>query len=54
MACILSELYTGEMFFGTHENIEHLALIEKARGPIPYWMASQSDEFKKCFDLNLS
>ena len=43
MACILAELYTGEMFFATHENVEHLAMIEKACGPIPYWMASQSD-----------
>jgi serine/threonine protein kinase len=29
MACILVELYTGELFFDTHENLEHLAMIEK-------------------------
>jgi hypothetical protein len=29
MACIIIELYTGELFFDTHENIEHLAMIEK-------------------------
>jgi len=38
MACILAELYTGEMFFATHENIEHLALMEKACGSFPYHM----------------
>jgi len=55
MGCIMMELYTGEMFFGTHENVEHLALIEKACGPIPYWMAKHADdEFKSCFDLHSS
>jgi serine/threonine protein kinase len=29
MACIIIELYTGELFFDTHENNEHLAMIEK-------------------------
>jgi len=29
MACIIVELYTGELFFDTHENLEHLAMIEK-------------------------
>ena len=42
MACILAELYTGEMFFATNENVEHLAMMEKACGPIPYWMANSS------------
>ena len=32
VACILIELYTGELFFPTHENVEHLAMIEKACG----------------------
>jgi dual-specificity kinase/CDC-like kinase len=40
MACILVELYTGELFFDTHENnLEHLAMIEKQCGPIPLRMA---------------
>lgn len=42
MACILIELYTGEMFYPTHENIEHLAMIEKQCGPFPYWMANSA------------
>ena len=51
--CILTELYTGEMFFPTHENNEHLALMEKARGLFPYWMAHDSkyEQFRDCFDL---
>ena len=43
MACILIELYTGEMFFPTHDNLQHLAMIEKATGPIPAEMAARSD-----------
>lgn len=27
--CILMELYTGELLFGTHENLEHLALMDR-------------------------
>jgi hypothetical protein len=54
MACILAELYTGEMFFSTHENVEHLAMIEKACGPIPYWMAKDAMNFKDTFDLKRS
>ena len=42
MACILAELYTGEMFFSTHENLEHLAMMEKAFGPLPRHMADKS------------
>ncbi len=32
IACILVELYTGELFFPTHDNEEHLALIETICG----------------------
>jgi serine/threonine protein kinase len=40
MACIIAELYTGELFFDTHDNnLEHLAMIEKQCGPIPLRMA---------------
>lgn len=35
LGCILMELYTGELLFGTHENLEHLALMERIVGPIP-------------------
>lgn len=40
MACIIVELYSGELFFDTHDNnLEHLAMIEKQCGPIPLRMA---------------
>eukprot|EP00494_Astrolonche_serrata_P028891 UN29158 len=32
IGCILAELYTGELLFSTHEDIEHLALMEKILG----------------------
>ncbi len=52
MGCILAELYTGEMYFPTHENIEHLALMQKQCGPFPLWMASQAKkEFQSIFDF---
>ena len=35
LGCILAELYQGELLFPTHENIEHLALIERLLGPFP-------------------
>ena len=38
IACILIELYTGELLFRTHNNQEHLALIEKVCGHYPNWM----------------
>ena len=54
MACILAELYTGEMFFSTHENIEHLALMEKICGAFPRHMIESSKNYKDYFDLSLS
>merc|ERR1719443_921573 len=35
MGCILMELYTGELLFGTHENLEHLHLMEQILEPFP-------------------
>ncbi|KNC71821.1 hypothetical protein SARC_15636, partial [Sphaeroforma arctica JP610] len=29
VGCIVVELYTGKCLFQTHENLEHLAMIEK-------------------------
>jgi serine/threonine protein kinase len=44
MVCILIEMYTGELFYETREDIEHLAMIEKQCGPIPDWMANGSTQ----------
>ncbi|CAN6447473.1 unnamed protein product [Victoria cruziana] len=35
VACILVELCSGEALFQTHENLEHLAMMERVLGPIP-------------------
>lgn len=43
-ACVLLELYTGEVFFRPGNNdFFHLALIEKASGPIPLRMIEKAD-----------
>ncbi|OWZ14831.1 CMGC/CLK protein kinase [Phytophthora megakarya] len=42
--CIIAELYLGELLFATHENMEHLALIEKCFGPLPAKMAAQASK----------
>ena len=41
--CIIAELYTGELLFATHDNAEHLALIERAVGPFRRDLLSLSD-----------
>jgi len=30
IACIVLELYTGDLYFSTHESHEHVAMIEKS------------------------
>ena len=35
LGCILVELYQGELLFATHNNVEHLALMERVIGPFP-------------------
>ncbi|CAG8522653.1 7464_t:CDS:2 [Diversispora eburnea] len=35
VGCILVELFTGEALFQTHENLEHLAMMEHILGRIP-------------------
>lgn len=54
LVCIFIELYTGELFFETREDIEHLALIEKQCGPLPDWMTRQTkdQEMKNIFHKN--
>lgn len=45
------ELYSGEMLFPTHENYEHLAMIERIIGFIPQSMARNCDRsIRKFFD----
>lgn len=35
LGCILVELITGDALFQTHENLEHLAMMERVLGPLP-------------------
>jgi CDC-like kinase len=42
IGCILFELVMGVTLFQTHENREHLAMMERVLGPIPARMASRS------------
>ena len=51
--CILVELYLGELLFATHDNLEHLALIEKVVAPFPQRIlrrAKNSQLVEEAFD----
>ena len=53
--CILVELYLGKLLFATHDNIEHLALIETVVAPFPKHMlcrATNSQLVADAFDDN--
>ncbi|KAK7283014.1 hypothetical protein RIF29_12209 [Crotalaria pallida] len=43
VGCILIELCSGEALFQTHENLEHLAMMERVLGPLPEHMARRSN-----------
>ncbi|XP_061362174.1 serine/threonine-protein kinase AFC2-like isoform X3 [Gastrolobium bilobum] len=43
VGCILVELCTGEALFQTHENLEHLAMMERVLGPIPQQLLKKVD-----------
>lgn len=38
LACVLAEIYLGEVLFETHDDSEHMALIEKMVRPFPQQM----------------
>lgn len=53
--CIIAELYMGQLLFATHDNAEHLALMESCVGPFPMYMLQHSASFSICrsiFDLH--
>jgi len=55
IGCILVELYQGELLFATHDNIEHLALIEQVVGPFPRRMLKRANNLElvnEAFDSN--
>ncbi|KAK9277354.1 hypothetical protein L1049_006896 [Liquidambar formosana] len=43
VGCILVELCSGEALFQTHENLEHLAMMERVLGPLPQHMLKNAD-----------
>ncbi|ERN03909.1 serine/threonine-protein kinase AFC3 [Amborella trichopoda] len=43
IGCILTELCSGEALFQTHENLEHLAMMERVLGPLPEHMIRKAD-----------
>ncbi|XP_068646007.1 serine/threonine-protein kinase AFC2 isoform X1 [Aristolochia californica] len=43
VGCILVELCSGEALFQTHENLEHLAMMERVLGSIPQHMLKRVD-----------
>ncbi|UYV79001.1 CLK2 [Cordylochernes scorpioides] len=43
IGCILFELYLGITLFQTHDNHEHLAMMERILGPLPYRMCRKSN-----------
>lgn len=51
IACIILELYTGDLYFSTHESTEHYAMIEKNSGPTPLYMAKKAKIFNKHFKI---
>lgn len=57
VGCILIELLTGDALFQTHENLEHLAMMEAVLGPMPSSMVREADRhaqkyFRHGRDLN--
>ncbi|KAL9247893.1 hypothetical protein vseg_021273 [Gypsophila vaccaria] len=42
VGCILVELCSGRALFQTHENLEHLAMMEKVLGPLPRHMIQKA------------
>jgi CDC-like kinase len=46
IGCIIYELYQGMTLFQTHDNKEHLAMMECILGPLPYKMVKKSRKSK--------
>jgi len=44
LGCILAELLSGDALFQTHENLEHLAMMEAVLGRLPPSLARRADE----------
>ncbi|XP_054821128.1 serine/threonine-protein kinase AFC2-like isoform X2 [Prosopis cineraria] len=49
VGCILVELCSGEALFQTHENLEHLAMMERVLGPMPMHVLKRADRHAEKF-----
>ncbi|KAF9519696.1 hypothetical protein BS47DRAFT_1288171 [Hydnum rufescens UP504] len=49
LGCILVEFYTGVALFQTHDNLEHLAMMEAVMGPMPPSLARKAAKAKSEF-----
>ena len=50
VGCILAEIMTGTLLYATHEDLEHLFIIEYySNTHIPHWMVESSDVSKRFF-----
>lgn len=49
--CILMELYTGEALFQTHDNLDHLAMMERVLGPMPRAFIARSSTDAQAYFL---
>eukprot|EP01035_Chromulina_nebulosa_P020016 gene20016-25991_t len=45
IGCIIAEIYSGDLLFATHDELEHLAMIEKCLGCFPQYMITNSRDF---------
>lgn len=48
VGCMIAEVYTGDLLFATHGNLEHLALMERCLGAFPSFVL-KSPVFSKYF-----
>jgi serine/threonine protein kinase len=53
VGCILVELCSGEALFQTHENLEHLAMMERVLGPLPKHMIVRAEYVYQSFAILL-
>ncbi|CAM9138726.1 unnamed protein product [Sphacelaria rigidula] len=50
VGCIIAELFLGDLLFATHNNLEHLALMEKCVGMFPSTMLAKAPRTPEFFD----
>ena len=52
VGCILIELLTGDALFQTHENLEHLAMMQVVLGPIQRDVIKRADRHAQKYFRN--